>query len=300
MPCFKPLTAWRSLEKTSKGKNKIVFRKSETGRTIQLPCGQCIGCRLEHSLLWAIRCTHEADTHDQNSFITLTYSPEKLPSDGSLVTWHITDFLKRLRKSIQPKKIKYFMCGEYGEKFKRPHYHICLFGHDWPDKEIHEEREGILLYTSDTLEKLWSQGFTTTGELNFSTAAYTARYILKKVSGQQREQHYYRTCEHTGNLVQIEPEYIRMSNGIGKNWLAKYSTDVWPSDYLIHKNKKFKVPRYYDKQLLDEALDYFKIQRREEARKHMENNTPERLLVREKIQQLRYKQLKRGYETNDT
>lgn len=296
MPCFKPLEAWRDSELTANGLKKIVFKSNGTV-PIQLPCGQCIGCRLEHSLLWAIRCIHEAQIHEEeNSFITLTYNPEKLPSDGSLIPWHVTDFLKRLRKSIAPKKIKYFMCGEYGEKFTRPHYHICLFGHDFQDKEIYQEREGIILWTSDTLEKLWGHGFTTTGELNFNTAAYTARYILKKPIGQNREQHYYRTCEHTMTPVQIEPEYIRMSNGIGKAWLAKYSKDIWPSDYLIHKNKKFKVPRYYDKQLLPEALDYFKIQRREAAKLHRENNTPQRLAVREEIQQLKAKQLKRGYE----
>ena len=300
MPCFRPLEAWRTTEDTPKGKKAIVFTKSASAtHPIKLPCGQCIGCKLDHSLSWAIRSVHEAQLHAQNSFITLTYSDDSLPWDGSLTKSHMQKFFKRLRKSIAPKKIRYYMCGEYGEKFSRPHYHACLFGHDFPDKEIFKQSEGILTYTSQILEDLWGQGFCTVGELNFETAAYTARYIAKKITGKEQENHYETTCVHTGNLINLTPEYNTMSRkpGIAGDWYHKFKSDVFPSDYLIHARKKIKVPRFYDNLFgVDHDLEAIKYRRKQNARKTLKNNTPERLAVREKIKHLNYKQLSRTYE----
>ena len=183
MPCYTPIKAWRTLELTSKGKNKISFGNFEGPATpIKLPCGMCIGCKLARSLSWAIRCIHEAQMHTQNSFITLTYANESLPWDGSLIHSHFQTFIRELRRLYPSHTIRYYMCGEYGEKFTRPHYHACLFGIDFPDKVIWKEDEGILTWTSEILTKIWGRGHCTLGELNFDTAAYTARYITKKVS----------------------------------------------------------------------------------------------------------------------
>jgi len=299
MPCYRPLKAWRSLDDTPNGKKAIVFQKSANStHSLTLPCGQCIGCKLDRSLMWAIRCVHESQLHSQNSFITLTYAPEQLPSDGSLVKYHFQDFMKRLRFSFKHQKIKYYMCGEYGEKFTRPHYHACLFGIDFPDKEILQEKEGILLYSSTTLDKLWSHGHTSIGDVTFETAAYCARYIQKKITGQNAEQHYYRTCEHTMNLIPVQPEYSHMSNGIGKEFMYKYQSDLYPSDFAIYKNRKIKLPRYYD-ELYDkksENLEAIKLARKQRARKQLKENTPERLAVREKFKTLQLKRLTRSYE----
>jgi len=305
MPCFKPLQAWRTTENTVNGKKKIAFKRSGTTTTpLLLPCNQCIGCRLDRSLLWATRCIHESQMHDQNSFITLTYAPEHLPTDGSLIKWHFQDFMKRLRKSRFPQTIRYFMCAEYGENFSRPHFHACLFGVDFPDKDPIREQEGIILYNSPTLDKIWGKGFTSIGDVTFETAAYTARYITKKITGEQSKDHYQTTCEHTGNLINLEPEYTNMSlkPGIGANWLEKYKSDVYPSDFIIHKNKKIKVPRYYDKimELEGGDIETIKKLRKINAAKHMEDNTPERLAVREQVKIHQFRQLKRSYETNDT
>lgn len=307
MPCYKPLDAWRTTENTANNKKRIVFKKSENSTTkIQLPCNMCIGCRLDRSLVWAIRCVHEAQLHDQNCFITLTYSDQHLPQDGSLIKYHFQDFMKRLRKKTSSnfQTVRYFMCGEYGEKLSRPHYHACLFGIDFPDKEIFKEQEGILTYTSELLDSIWGKGFCTIGEVNFDTAAYTARYITKKALGQQKEQHYYRTCSHTMNLVAIEPEYATMSlkPAIGKDWYETYKSDIYPSDYLIHQGKKIKVPRYYDKlyELESDDIEQIKFQRRQKARKRLSENTPERLAVREKVKTLTMKQFSRSYENHDT
>jgi len=301
MPCYKPLTAWRTTENTSTGKKKIAFVKSpQTTTRLTLPCNQCIGCRLDRSLVWATRCVHEAQLHPQNSFITLTYAPEHLPWDGSLSKSHFQKFIKRLRKHLSPQTIRYFMAGEYGENLSRPHYHACLFGVDFPDKDPIRECEGIILYNSPTLDDIWGKGYTTLGDVTFETAAYTARYITKKITGDQANQHYQTTCAHTGNLITLEPEYTAMSlkPGIGADWLEKYETDVYPSDFIIHRGKKIKVPRYYDKimELRGEDLETIKKLRKKNAAKFKEETTPERLAVREQIKLLKFKQLSRSYE----
>lgn len=302
MPCYKPLKAWRTYEKTSNGKNKIAFGSPEGAATpIQLPCGTCIGCKLDRSLSWAIRCIHESQTHNQNSFITLTYAPEHLPTDGSLLHTHFQIFIRELRRQHPSHTIRYYMCGEYGEKLSRPHYHACLFGIDFPDKVIWNENEGILTYTSDILQNIWGRGHCTVGELNFHTAAYTARYITKKITGNQAEEHYTTTCSVTGNIIHLASEYNTMSRrpGIAYKWFEKYHTDVYPSDFLIHNGAKVKVPRYYDNQIPEELLEKQKLKRKKNARKLIKENTPERLATREKCKQLKYKQLTRNYE-NET
>ena len=121
------------------------------------------------------------------------------------------------------------MCGEYGEKFTRPHYHACLFGLDFPDKELIKEEEGILLFSSVILEKIWGKGICSVGEMTFETAAYCARYIAKKVTGDQAEDHYTTTNPLTGDIIRLQEEYNTMSRrpGIAKDWYDKYTSE-WP------------------------------------------------------------------------
>ena len=313
MPCYRPLEAWRSLEDTSNGKKAISFKKnSRTTHPIKLACRRCIGCRLDQSLEWAIRCVHEARSHEQSCFITLTYSDDHLPWDGSLSQSHFTAFLKALRTEIKRKPIygsktvKFFGCGEYGEHpqtglLNRPHYHLCLFGIDFPDKELYKEKEGILTWTSPRLEEIWGKGFCTTGDMNFDTAAYTARYVTKKITGDKAYQHYQFEHPITGQTIHLEPEFQRQSRGLGRTHYENYTTDMYPSSFLIHKNKRIKIPRYYDKRFeLDEGdIEQIKFQRRQAARKGLADQTPERLEVREKVTTLRHDRYRRNYETQN-
>lgn len=318
MPCFHPIKAWRTTENTPNGKKRIAFQRSANSTTpLQLPCNQCIGCRLDRSLQWALRCVHEAQLHDQNSFITLTYSPEHHPQDGSLTKSHFQNFIRKLRYHFSERRlnpetgrlkryptatVRYFMCGEYGENFNRPHYHACLFGVHFPDREVIKESEGIILYNSPTLDSIWGKGFTSIGDVTFETAAYTARYITKKITGEKAQDHYQTSCQHTGNLIALEPEYTTMSlkPGIAADWFAKYKTDLYPSDFAVHQGKRVKIPRYYDKrmELEDEDFETIKLQRKQNARKFLSENTPERLAVREKIKHLNFKKLTRSYEND--
>jgi hypothetical protein len=306
MACFKPLDAWR----TPTG--QVVFYDSPGTKYMQIPCGQCIGCRLERSRQWAMRCVHEASQHEQNCFITLTYNAEHLPADGSLRKSDFQKFMKRLRKKIAPRKIKYYYCGEYGDKNNRPHYHALIFGYNFPDWVLlpHKSPSGHDLYTSPELEKLWGQGFVQIGDVTFESAGYVARYIMKKVNGKARDQidpdtglkPYERYNDFTGEIHTVLPEYTDMSRGgrngcgIGSTWFDKYSSDCYPKDFTTINGMRCKPPRYYDERLKrkDELLyDSVKANRNKLAYES-EDGTPERLAVREKVKLAQFNFLKRS------
>ena len=292
MPCYRPLEAWRSKNLTKNGKRGITFTISEaySDIPIELPCGQCIGCKLERSRQWAIRCVNEASLHDDNCFITLTYSPENLPVDGSLNKRDFQLFMKRLRKKFPDKKIKYFHCGEYGEKYERPHYHACIFNFDFSDRVHYKTTNGVKIYTSETLNTLWGLGFCTTGNVTFESAAYVARYITKKITGPGAADHY------NGR----EPEYTTMSRrpGIGKEFYDLYKDEIFPDDFMVINGKKVGVPKFYENQVDQEQLRELKLKRMYKAYQHKDNSTYHRLIVREKVHEARCQLLKRSFEND--
>lgn len=302
MPCYKPLKGYRSKVKNETGKRSIVFnpRMGYVDQPQDVPCGQCIGCRLERSRQWAIRCVHEASLHAENCFITLTYAPEHLPPDGSLKKRDFQLFMKRLRKKYNT-RIRFFHCGEYGTEKGRPHYHACLFGFDFPDKELWSERNGVKLYTSKELLSLWEhKGHVTIGEVTFESAAYVARYIMKKINGDRAEEHYTLTDPETGQITQLQPEYTTMSRrpGIAKEWYDKFASDVFPSDFIVMRNMKIKPPKYYDRLYeITDPTNYLqtKLQRKIKAKLNTDN-TPERLQVKQRVKIKQLQKLKRGYE----
>lgn len=259
MTCYHPLLAY-------KHEGKVVFNKPFAfARGFNLPCGQCIGCRLNYSRQWAIRCVHEAQMHKENCFITLTFNDQALydrENPWSLDVAEFQKFMKRLRKKVG-KKVRFFHCGEYGEKNKRPHYHAIIFGYDFDDKILWSKRDDVRLYTSATLQQLWPHGFVTIGNVNFHTAAYVARYIMKKQTGEEAENHYMRWDPSTGEGTAVKPEYCTMSRmpGIGASWLEKYKSDVYPHDYVVVNGHKVKPPRFYDKQLPEAEYEALKQQR---------------------------------------
>lgn len=261
------------------------------GRPQYVPCGMCKDCRLEKAGQWAARCIHEAQMYDENCFLTLTYAPEHLPKDGSVHKKHLSDFMRKLRRSFElpgwypsldaagrlqwyksrrkkyldqngnPKckvkkgysrEVRFFACGEYGEKLGRPHYHLILFNYDFPDKEImrggqlkwtktHFERGNVhALYISKSLSTLWGKGFCTIGEVTFDSAGYVARYVMKKVTGDIDLQADYYNGKN--------PEFCLMSRmpGIGMPWLKKYYKDVYPKDYFTINGHRKRPSRYYD------------------------------------------------------
>lgn len=220
---------------------------------LSVPCGQCIGCRLERSRQWAIRCVHEAQQNEENIFATLTYDDENLPYRGSLQRSDLQKFFKRLRKKVP--KIRTFYCGEYGENLERPHYHALIFG--WRPSDLEILRDGEhKLYTSEKLSKTWGLGHTSFGDVTFESAAYVAGYVTKKITGDGADTHYSRSDPETGECYQLIPEFNGMSRSppIGGAWLQKYGKDTYQKDELIMRGRPMKPPRAYDK--LMEELDY--------------------------------------------
>lgn len=272
---------------------------------MEVACGQCIGCRIDRSKEWAARIVHESQMHQENCFITLTYNEESLPTDGSLNKEHFQKFMKRLRKHFNEKKIRYFHCGEYGEKLDRPHYHACIFGVDFNDRIPYRVSNNVVVYESPTLEKIWGKGFCTTGELNYQSAAYTARYILKKVTGQRAKQHYLRVNPHTGELYELQPEYVTMSlgrkpgEGIGGTFFEKYESDFFPHDQcpIPGRGVYKKVPGYYERLYKERNPEKFKeIQRQREKYKqeHADDYTARRLHDQYVVKKAQLKHLKRS------
>jgi hypothetical protein len=293
--CYHPLLAYKS-------EGKVVFEKPFAfARGFNLPCGQCIGCRLNYSRQWAIRLVHEAQMHEKSCFITLTFNDESLfarENPYSLDKTEYQRFMKRLRKKYG-KQVRFFHCGEYGDKNKRPHYHAILFGVDFDhDRKLWSNKDGIKLFTSESLEKLWPYGFCTIGQVTFESCAYVARYIMKKQTGEKAEDHYMRWCPETGEGTAIDPEYCTMSRkpGIGKSWIEKYKTDVYPHDYVVINEHKVKPPRFYDQQLDEDELRKLKDQRIKEADDPIKDYGPEmdRLWVSQEIKIKKFERLIRN------
>lgn len=323
MKCTSPLVGWRSKYINPKtGKRSITFSPNDGYKDMEVTvrCGRCHGCRLHHSKEWAIRCVHESQMHEQNSFITLTYAPENLPSDHSIHKEELQKFFKRLRKNTR-KRFKYFACGEYGEKNNRPHYHAILFGMDfYEDRYLHTKtRNGDLLYRSPTLEKAWPLGHSLIGEMTFQSAAYVARYVMKKRKGDDdtvdpktkktNKEHYMVADEVTGEIFEIEPEFCLASRGSGKQddpiiwryglgraWLERYKSDT-NKDYITVNKQKVSLPRYYDNILaLEDEFDMMERKRKRKKNIKKEDTTYERLSVIDKVQKAKTQNLNRNLE----
>ncbi|AXH75345.1 MAG: replication initiator protein [Microviridae sp.] len=282
VPCYKPIRGYKCSD------GSVVWNqlsKYDIVGDIKLPCAQCIGCRLDRAREWSVRCLHEAKLHEQNSFITLTYNDENLPTGNTLVYRDYQLFMKRLRKITPP--VRFFMCGEYGEGTARPHYHAIIFGYQFPDLQYWgTSPTGHPVYRSSQLEQLWTLGNSLIGNVTKQSAGYVARYCMKKVTGDLADEHY------KGRT----PEFAHMSlkPGIGANFFRKFTSDILPNDYVIEDGYKIPVPKYYDKLYKGNDIEDIKWKREQYAQKFAQNNTPERLTARETVQQARANMLLRG------
>lgn len=263
---------------------------------IEIPCGKCIGCRLEYSRQWANRMMLEAKYHSQSWFVTLTYddlhvprsyygdpnSGEALPS-LTLCKRDIQLFFKRLRKQTG-QNFRYYACGEYGENTHRPHYHFIIFGLDLNDLVFLRRCDNFNYYTSDTIAKAWSEydnytgdrtsfGFHMVCEVSWETCAYVARYVTKKLNG---------TAAEFYDTFNIQPEFCVMSRkpGIGRQYFDDNAADILKYQNIIISTPnggiQFKPPRYYDK-LFDIIVPDEMAEIREIRRRTAENATKMKL-----------------------
>ena len=215
---------------------------------------------------------HELQVYDMENkpsyFLTLTYDDQKSVHSNNLHPDHLRNFWKILRK--HGKHIRYFACGEYGDRNQRPHYHAIVFGLVLDDLQYHDHIRGNNIYTSETIQRYWVHGNVIIGNVTFESSAYVARYITKKRLGKNTDRNYKEVDHKTGEIIDDRfPEFVRMSQGIGKKWLEKFSNDVYKSSIdgtvIIRGGTRVKVPRYYDDKM--EKVNSILIQGIKERRK---------------------------------
>lgn len=328
MSCFFPQKVFLSVgPDPTTGKRKVLFpNKDSQNRSIpygyepiEIRCNKCEGCKMDYAKTWSTRLMHESRLYEKNCVITLTYDEKNLPIDGSLEKQHVSKFMKDLRKKfsyqryikfkwlktklkvktmhkeqfIYERRIRFFAAGEYGYSGFRPHYHVCLFNFDFPDKEfIGKTRSGSNEYVSKILNQIWGKGITTIGDFDIKSASYVSRYVIKK---QYVDEHYLNY--DTGCIRQ--PEFVLMSRngGLGLDWFKMWSYDVYPNDRIYLDGHFVKPPRFYDKKLEltnKKVYDEIKELRAKYALKNVANSTKERLATRRFLLQERIKRLKRG------
>lgn len=246
MPCDGPLTAYYPAADSPD--KRLVFdkKKSNSGIPVKVGCGRCSGCRLEHSRQWAVRIMHEKRMHSEACFVTLTYDDKHLPAGHTLVLEDFQNFMKRYRDRVGSSKeypTRFFACGEYGERTARPHYHLLLLNRDVADRKFYKMSGENRLYSSKFMDDVWSKGFTTIGDVTFDSAAYVARYCMKKITGDKAEGHY------RGRL----PEFITMSRrpGLGASYFERYKQELIDNDSVIVNGVEAALPRYYDTKIAD-------------------------------------------------
>lgn len=287
MSCYFPLQAFQA---PSGGPVSFAERKGYE-RPIELPCGQCIGCKTDRARSWAARIMHEASLYPANAFVTLTY--EKVPLRPSLDYKDFQLFMRRYRRSrwyfdkdgklVKPKS-RFFVAGEYGEKYERPHFHAILFDCSFPDMfPVRRTVPGCEIFRAPSLEKLWPHGFSSFGMVTYESARYVAQYCVKKVTGPNSYNHYSRVDEF--GEYELAPEFARMSlrPGIGSEWFEKFGAFAGRRDSVVMDGVEIPMPRYYDKlhEIADPwAAEENKSRRELDAIEKWEDNTSARLEVK--------------------
>lgn len=303
--CTSPLPARRV------GDQIEFLGRSESGRffsnataTLQIPCGQCVECRLKRSREWAVRCMHEASMHRDNCFLTLTYRDSGLRGSVSLDYSHYAAFMKRLRSRFPIDRFLFFCCGEYGEtnpvtgvkdggKY-RAHFHSILFGFNFPDRVPCRMLGRSDLYKSKLLDDLWRHGDCKIGAVTFESAAYVARYAMKKITGDLAKEHY-TIISADGEIIERTPEMLVMSKrpAIGRRWFEKYGKHVYARDAVVARGEEMQPPRYYDKLLPPVVRQMVSDQRATKSASSRADHTDRRNEVRDVVVKAGISQFKR-------
>lgn len=221
MRCNKPITIQKNLDRTAYPDG------------LQVPCGKCTACRIHKRKEWQVRLLHELHYWEKSMFLTLTYSNDNLPKNGSLIKTDLQKFIKRVRKSINHDPIKYYACGEYGDLTLRPHYHMILFG-----LGLNPEDKKIIIdnwhYTDWTVPSIRKNSF---GIVEKDSIGYVTGYIDKKLDGFDAFTEYFMTGR--------EPVFKIQSQGLGKRYVEEYSQKIIDEKSISMFGTKHALPRYY-------------------------------------------------------
>lgn len=297
--------------KTEKELEMIILNQGLKNYNYEIiPCGKCIGCRLDYSRTWANRGYLESKMWQNNYFVTITYNEENLPENKSLVPEHLTNFIKKLRRNgdyngWQHTGIRYIAAGEYGDKLERPHYHLILFNCNLPTESFYEPHiiKKETFWRNNIIEECWKYGYSSVSNVSWNNIAYVARYITKKQYGEKSKEHY-------GDR---QPEFFRASRkpGIGMTWLEEHMEEVYATDEIIVQNRKGSIkqkpPRAFDKKLKEiNEKEYEKIRAKRkkignmtklEKAQHTSLTMAEQLEVEETSKIAQATMLKRMYES---
>lgn len=323
MGCDFPLKAYRSAKQRGpSGKPLLTFNPQEAFNStspIEVPCNNCVGCKLEYARQWSIRIMHEKKFYSESCFISLTYDDQSVPQDYGLDLRELQLFNKKLRRSLtmtmkhrrrehsahirryclhHTKKIRFFACGEYGDLNGRPHYHAIIFNHDWADRTyVGMSESGEKIYTSEALASLWGNGIVSTQDVTHKSAAYVARYVTKKLKtgdafGAER---YYRLSPIDGKFHSVRPEFATRSNrpGLGSRFAAEFKSDFYPSGFLVVDGVRQAPPKFYVSKLSEGEQQRLKRQARRLSLKNKPHTTTERRLARAAVRDARIQKLQR-------
>lgn len=281
MACYQPV-------RVGIGRKSLARAGAYVADRVTVPCGSCLGCRSDQARMWAVRLVHEGQVNSPGWMLTITYKPGSVPEYGSLVPSDLTLFFKRLRRAFSAERISYYAAGEYGELSERPHYHVVLFGARLWDREILTHRHGAPVYVSETLSALWPLGLHEFTGLTFGAARYVAGYVRKKVRQRDSPEHYTRVDPATGELVQLQQEFGRMSRrpAIGRRWIQRYWPDVYPRDFVVMEGRELKPPRYYDK-WMDLYHPRVMLKVKEQRLADIRDIGDEQLIMKEKVHRAR-------------
>lgn len=302
MTCDAPIQGYFGPVNPATGKRPLQFalQGAFSGVRQMVPCGKCLGCRLDRARSWGLRIMHESKMHKQNTFLTLTYDKENLPDVGTLVPTHLQLFHKRLHNRLLDSRgygIRYYGAGEYGDINKRPHYHSIVFGYDFPDKLIYSTNsKGEHIYRSKLLDEIWGMGGCKIGAVTYASAFYVARYCCKKVDGKQREAGHYQVYDADGVIHERVPEFAHMSRrpGIGSSYFDKYGDEVRRHDSVIVNGHEVPSVRYYDLKIeARNAADLELIKKRRRAKRVWSERQVDRRRVKEQLKIITHKQKER-------
>lgn len=227
--------------------------------SFEFECRKCLPCRLNIAREKATRCVHEAQCHEDNIFLTLTYNEESLQSPR-LIYRDFQLFMKKLRDKIYQKHLKinedlighklsketkkeirnqtyipFMVTGEYGDINKRPHWHAIIFNYAPLDSEHKYTTErGEKVFNSNELQKIWGKGNIEYGTVTMDSASYVARYAAKKLTHGKDQDHDYHPFHRTS-----------CKRAIGRTWIEKYWKHTFENGFIVLPNgQKSKIPRY--------------------------------------------------------
>lgn len=226
MTCFASKPAWYPNPETQPVKPQQPFLSMPTRPRppdLYVNCGKCEGCRASQRRDWGIRIYHETQMHPRNSFLTLTYNDENLPADGKIDKEHFRQFIRKLHRYTTA-KLRYFGCGEYGERTNRPHYHAIIFGEDFRDNSYDVNDS---LYGNAVLDRIWGNGQITIGPAESGSCMYTANYVSKKTG-----------CTDTFALQSRTPP-------LGKSWVRKHHDNLRRLETVQVQGQELPIPKVY-------------------------------------------------------